>query len=91
MLSNSFFLAFLCCALISLVAWAISLARRDAGVADVFWPWLTVASALVYLQSAGPPAGIAWITLSGIVIAALRLSAMVVARTARAGEDRRYT
>ena len=91
MLSNSFFLAFFCCALISLVAWAISLARHDAGVADVFWPWLAVASVLVYVQGAWPPGGIAGITLAAIVIAALRLSAMVIARTARAGEDRRYT
>ena len=91
MLSPPFSLALLCCALIAFIAWAVSLAKRDAGVADVFWPWLAVASALVYAQDAWPPGSIAGITLAAIVISALRLSAMVIVRTARNGEDRRYT
>ena len=91
MLSHPFFLALLCCALISVIAWAVSLAKRDAGVADVFWPWLAVVSALVYAKDTWPPGGIAWITLVVIGIAALRLSAMVIVRSARTGEDRRYT
>ena len=89
MLSHSFSLALFCCALISVIAWAVSLAKRDAGVADVFWPWLAVASALVYAQNTWPPGSIAGITLAAIGIAALRLSAMVIVRSARTGEDRR--
>ena len=91
MLSHPFFLALLCCVLISVIAWAVSLAKRDAGVADVFWPWLAVASALVFAKDTWPLGGIAWVTLVMIGIAALRLSVMVIVRSAATGEDRRYT
>ena len=91
MLSHPFSLALFCCALISVIAWAVSLAKRDAGVADVFWPWLAVASALVFAKDTWPLGGIAWVTLVMIGIAALRLSVMVIVRSAATGEDRRYT
>lgn len=91
MLSNPFIQAALWCALASLLAWVISLARHDASVADVFWPWLGVGSGVIYLLNASPPSPIAWATLAGIAVAALRLSGMVISRIARGGEDRRYT
>ena len=91
MLNHPFFLALVCCAVISVIAWAVSLAKRDAGVADVFWPWLAVVSALVYAKYTWPPGSITGIILAAIGIAALRLSAMVIVRSARTGEDRRYT
>ena len=91
MLSNPFIQAALWCTLVSLLAWAISLAKRDASVADVFWPWMSVGSAAIYLLSALSPSPIAWVTLAGITVAALRLSVMVISRIALGGEDRRYT
>lgn len=91
MLSNPFIQAALWCVLVSLMAWAISLAKHDASVADVFWPWMGVGSAVIYLLSALSPSPIAWVTLAGITVAALRLSVMVISRIALGGEDRRYT
>ena len=91
MLSNPFMQAVCWCVLVALLAWGFSLARRDASIADIFWPWLGVGSAIIYLLSAWPPSPIAWATLAGITVAALRLSAMVISRIARAGEDRRYS
>jgi steroid 5-alpha reductase family enzyme len=91
MLSNPLIQAAFWCALASLLAWAISLAKHDASIADVFWPWLGVGCGVIYLLNALPPSSIAWVTLAGITVAAVRLSAMVISRIARSGEDRRYT
>lgn len=83
--------AALWCAGLAVVAWMVSVARRDAGIADVFWPWFAVGSAVFYLPSTEAASLLASTVLIAIVISACRLSVMVWRRTARAGEDRRYS
>lgn len=87
----SFIHSFVWCLLLAVVAWAFSVQRKDAGIADVFWPWLGVGSAALYLISEGSPSLIGWVVIGAISISAARLSATVLKRTRRAGEDRRYT
>jgi len=79
------------CLALSVVAWFFSVVRRDAGIADVFWPWFSVGSAVVYALDAWPLPAISLGFLGLLAVSASRLSLAVIRRTRRAGEDRRYS
>ena len=88
---NPFILSALVCAGLGVIAWIVSVVRSDAGIADVFWPWFAVVSALCYSPAIGSLSMLPGVLLGAITVSACRLSLMVVRRTRRAGEDRRYT
>jgi steroid 5-alpha reductase family enzyme len=72
-----------------LLGWLVSLARRDAGVADVVWGPAIAVSGLVYLLVLGvSPRGALAVALA--LVWALRLAAHVLRRNRGRGEDRRY-
>jgi len=79
------------CLTLSVVAWSISVVRRDAGIADVFWPWFSVGSAVIYALGSWPLPATSVGFLGLLTVSASRLSMAVIRRTHRAGEDRRYS
>jgi len=76
-------------AALALAAWCVSLARRDAGVADVAWSVLVAAPVAVYAALLGLDARGA--VLSALLLAwAVRLAAHIGVRNHGKDEDRRY-
>ncbi|MBP7565875.1 MAG: DUF1295 domain-containing protein [Burkholderiaceae bacterium] len=75
--------------LLALPAWVLSVARRDASLADRFWPFLIATPAVLYvtLGPATPQAG--WL-LALLLAWALRLGLYITIRNWGHGEDRRY-
>jgi len=90
MFSNPFFQAFAVTIVIAILGWVMSLVRRDASIADFFWPWLGVVSAGVYLINAASPTSVALVVFGIVVVGAVRLALFVAMRLKRQGEDRRY-
>ncbi|NEX59564.1 DUF1295 domain-containing protein [Noviherbaspirillum galbum] len=77
-------------AIIAVVAWIISVARRNAGIADVIWGGFMLAGSAAFmlkLDQPGPRA--AWL-LAMIALWALRLSLHIGWRNHGQPEDRRY-
>ncbi|RZO22477.1 MAG: DUF1295 domain-containing protein [Candidatus Thioglobus sp.] len=79
------------CLALSVVAWSISVVRTDVGIADVFWPWFSAGSAVIYALDSWPLPATSVGFLGLLIVSASRLSLAVIRRTHRAGEDRRYT
>jgi steroid 5-alpha reductase family enzyme len=75
---------------LSLVAWAIASARRNAGLVDIFWPlfFLLAAAIHAWTGSVGGPRG--WLAIALVAAWALRLSGYLAVRNWNAPEDRRY-
>lgn len=74
---------------LAVAAWAISTARRNAGLVDIFWSLFFLLAAAIF--AAGSP----WSARSALVVAlvaawALRLAAHLAIRNWNAPEDRRY-
>jgi steroid 5-alpha reductase family enzyme len=72
--------------ILSLLAWALASARRNAGLVDIFWPLFFAAAAAVYAARAGS----ASIVLALVLAWALRLAGYLAWRNWSAEEDRRY-
>jgi steroid 5-alpha reductase family enzyme len=75
---------------LSLAAWALCTARRNAGLVDVFWPVFFLAAGIVYAALAE---GISARTLIVLVLLhawGIRLAVHLARRNWRAPEDRRY-
>lgn len=73
-----------------ILAWLISVAKRDAGIVDSFWSLGFLLAAVVYasaLNETGPRTGL---VLALVVLWALRLSVHVTWRNWGEPEDRRY-
>ncbi|HEX2675274.1 MAG TPA: DUF1295 domain-containing protein, partial [Polyangiales bacterium] len=70
--------------------WLVSVAKRDASIADIAWGPMFALAALVYAWplDTAPPRGA--IVLSLVVIWAARLTVHVAQRNAHEGEDPRY-
>jgi steroid 5-alpha reductase family enzyme len=68
---------------VALVAWAVSTARRNAGLVDIFWSLFFLAAAAVYAEG---------FSLALVLVAAwaLRLAGYLAWRNWNAPEDRRY-
>ena len=90
MFSNPFFQAFAVTIVIAILGWVMSLVRRDASIADFFWPWLGVVNIVVYLINAASPTSVAIVVFGIVVVGAVRLALFVAMRLKRQGEDRRY-
>lgn len=76
--------------LLSIAAWALATARRNAGLVDVFWGLFFAAAALVYAALAPQLASRALVVLALVAIWAARLSTHLALRNWGAPEDRRY-
>ena len=75
---------------LSLAAWALCTARRNAGLVDIFWSLFFVASALVYAANEEQLSSRGWIVLALVLAWALRLSSYLAWRNWDEPEDRRY-
>ncbi|HYA76554.1 MAG TPA: DUF1295 domain-containing protein [Burkholderiaceae bacterium] len=77
-------------AALALLAWLASLWRRDASLADRFWPGFFVVAAALYAAHA-PDLGERGYAVLGLVLAwGFRLGAFITQRNWGKGEDRRY-
>jgi steroid 5-alpha reductase family enzyme len=72
--------------ILSLLAWALATARRNAGLVDIFWPLFFAAAAAVYAAQTGSGS----IVLVLVLLWALRLAGYLAWRNWSAEEDRRY-
>lgn len=70
--------------------WAVSVARRDVSIVDVWWSLAILSAAWVYASGAGEltPRRIA--VLAAVTLWALRLAGYIAWRGWGAGEDKRY-
>ena len=76
--------------LVALMAWTISLAKRDVGIVDSLWSLMILLTLLIYLataESTGPRAGLLTVLLT---VWALRLSIHIAVRNHGRPEDHRY-
>jgi steroid 5-alpha reductase family enzyme len=72
------------------IAWVVSVIRRDASVADIFWGISTAAVAAVYGALTPAPAPRAVLVIVLVLVWAARLSLYVLWRNHGRPEDRRY-
>ncbi|MBL8471626.1 MAG: DUF1295 domain-containing protein [Rhodocyclaceae bacterium] len=72
------------------LAWMASLARRDASLADRFWPLFIAAAALVYAVQSAPLTARGLLMLALVMAWALRLGGYITRRNWGHGEDRRF-
>jgi steroid 5-alpha reductase family enzyme len=74
----------------ALIAWAISTARRNAGLVDIFWSLFILLGAAVVAITTSATGSRARLTLALVAIWALRLAAYLAKRNWNAPEDHRY-
>lgn len=74
----------------AVLAWAVSVARRDVSLVDSLWSLMFLIAAAVYLQGAAQPDVRAALVMALVALWALRLSAYITWRNWGEGEDRRY-
>lgn len=72
----------------AVIAWLVSLYRRDVSVVDILWSLMLLAAAVVYAGD-DPDAGTA-LALGMVALWALRLALHIFLRHRGQGEDRRY-
>jgi steroid 5-alpha reductase family enzyme len=75
---------------LAILAWAISIARRNAGLVDVFWGLFFLVAALVYAWAVPGLDARAMLVLALVGLWSLRLSGYLALRNWNAPEDRRY-
>ncbi|RMF96176.1 MAG: DUF1295 domain-containing protein [Gammaproteobacteria bacterium] len=73
-----------------LLAWLLSVLRRDASIADIFWGPAVAGCAAVFLAVIPATGPRAWLVLGMVAAWALRLSAYIFERNRGQAEDRRY-
>lgn len=74
----------------ALLAWAISTARRNVGLVDIFWPLFLLLAAVTSVWLAGGPSPRAVLVLALVSLWAVRLATHLAVRNWNAEEDRRY-
>jgi len=77
-------------ALLAVLGWALSLAKRDVSIVDSLWPLFFLLGALVYAAFAGAAGPRALLLLALVTIWALRLGGYLTWRNWGEPEDRRY-
>jgi len=82
--------AILAMVLLAVIAWTVSLLRRDVSVVDSFWSLFFLVGALVYASLAAAPTARAGLVLVLVTLWALRLAGYLTWRNWGAPEDRRY-
>ncbi|WP_231956472.1 DUF1295 domain-containing protein [Posidoniimonas polymericola] len=73
-----------------LAAWGLSLAKRDASVADPVWGLCFVLIAWVAVSRSQSPAAGEWLVAAMVTLWGLRLSGYLIYRNWGHGEDHRY-
>ena len=87
---QSYFIGLIALMVAAVVAWLVSLAKRDVSIVDNLWSLMFLLVALIYVWSLpviGPRAGLVLVL---VAIWALRLCAYITWRNWGEGEDRRY-
>jgi steroid 5-alpha reductase family enzyme len=87
---SAWFLSLLAVLAVSVVAWLVSVVRRDVSIVDSLWSLMILLSLLSYTllaENIGPRSGILIVLLS---IWAIRLSVHITIRNHGVPEDRRY-
>lgn len=74
----------------AVLAWLVSLARRDVSIVDSLWSLFFLLAAAVYAATAPDAGPRTLLVLTLVVVWALRLSAYITWRNRGEGEDRRY-
>jgi steroid 5-alpha reductase family enzyme len=77
-------------AVLALAAWAVSTARRNVGLVDIFWSLFLLLAAAVYVFRSPDPGVRALLTLALVAAWSLRLAGYLAARNWNAPEDHRY-
>lgn len=77
-------------AVLALAAWAVSTARRNVGLVDIFWSLFLLLAAVVYFSSNPDPGARALLALALVGAWSLRLAGYLAARNWNAPEDHRY-
>ena len=77
-------------ALPAFLCWLVSLPLRDASIVDRVWSLLFVSAALCYAWYGNPGASRFWLTMTPLLLWALRLALHITVRNWGHGEDRRY-
>lgn len=77
-------------AVLALAAWAVSTARRNVGLVDIFWSLFLLLAAAVYVFFSPDPGARALLTLALVAAWSLRLAGYLAARNWNAPEDHRY-
>lgn len=76
--------------LMAVLVWALSVARRDTGIVDVFWSLFFLVATVIYSATQPDLSARAQLLLVLVTLWALRLSLYIAWRNHGAGEDRRY-
>jgi steroid 5-alpha reductase family enzyme len=76
--------------LAAVVAWAVSVIRRDVSIVDSLWSLLFVLGLGVYVAVSDVSGPRVWMVTAMVTAWALRLSIYITARNHRQPEDRRY-
>jgi steroid 5-alpha reductase family enzyme len=87
---NAYFLALGVNAVIGVVAWAWSVARRNVAIVDSLWSLMILAVLVSYVAFSGTLTERGVLLLTLVAIWALRLSAHITIRSHGEPEDRRY-
>jgi steroid 5-alpha reductase family enzyme len=77
-------------AVLALAAWAVSTARRNVGLVDIFWSLFLLLAAAVYIFFSPDHGARALLTLALVAAWSLRLAGYLAARNWNAPEDHRY-
>jgi len=77
-------------AAVAVVAWLISVVRRDVSIVDSLWSLLFLLALLVYLAVSGTTGPRGWLVTVMVAAWALRLSVYITVRNHGEPEDRRY-
>jgi steroid 5-alpha reductase family enzyme len=83
-------LALAAIALLAVLGWALSVAKRDVSIVDSLWPLFFLLGALVHAAFAGAAGPRALLLLALVALWALRLAGYLTWRNWREPEDRRY-
>lgn len=87
---NAAVLALAAMALLAVLGWALSVAKRDAGIVDSLWSLFFLLGAVVYAAKLDAASPRATLLLAMVGIWALRLSVHITWRNWDEPEDRRY-
>ena len=74
----------------AVLAWLVSLARRDVSIVDSLWSLFFLLAAAVYAATTPDAGPRTLLVLTLVIVWALRLSAYITWRNRGEGEDRRY-
>ena len=87
---HAWFVAGLLIAVVAVLAWLVSVIRRDASIVDSLWSLFFLLALIVYLMASDTHGPRSWLVLLLVTAWALRLSVYITVRNHGEPEDRRY-